>query len=467
MNNKLFILVILLLVVLPIIVSSPNYAFAQITQINPDSIPFAPAVNYRVGYNLFSLFCADLDGDFDLDIAAVDNWVYVDSEGVSILKNNGNGTFQTDIYYRTGNSHRSVFCADLDGDNDQDLAVANPNSHSVSIFMNNGDGTFQGAVNYGADGPYSVFCADLDGDNDVDLAVANGNSDNVSILKNNGDGTFQTEVDYGAGDSPHSVFCADLDGDNDLDLAVANYYSGNVSILKNNGDGTFQSAVNYGAGGCPISVFCAELDGDNDVDLAVANACSDNVSILKNNSDGTFQTKVDYGAGNFPYSVFCADLDGDNDVDLAGAGGNNVSILKNLSNETANQPPTAFIDSIGPDPAEQEETVMFGGHGEDSDGHIVGYSWRSSIDGQLSDQASFTIYNLSAGPHMIYFKVQDDDSTWSPEVSEQLYITPGDGIKVTWVYGEMAYMRQPYTIWLKAQNLGSSPTEFVYGLYEP
>jgi hypothetical protein len=93
---------------------------------------------------------------------------------------------------------------------------------------------FAPAVNYDAgDDPYSVFCADLDGDGDMDLAVANWGSANVAILKNNGDGTIQTAVNYGAGDSPWSVFCADLDGDGNLDLAVANANSNTVSVLKN------------------------------------------------------------------------------------------------------------------------------------------------------------------------------------------------------------------------------------------
>jgi outer membrane protein assembly factor BamB len=285
--------------------------------------------NYAVGDFPHSVFCADLDGDTDLDLAVANR----DNNNVSILKNNGDGTFQTAVNYDVGTSPHFVFCADLDGDGDLDLAVPNWSSNNVSILKNNGDGTFQSAVNYGAGaGPFCVFCANLDGDGDLDLAVANRNSYNVSILKNNGDGTFQTAINYGAGDGPYSVFCADLDGNGDLDLAVANFLSNNVSILKNNGDGTFQSAVNYGAGDGPISAFCADLDGDIDLDLAVADYFSDSVSILKNNGDGTFETKVDYGVGDFPHSVFCADLDGDHDLDLAVANleSDNVSILLNI-----------------------------------------------------------------------------------------------------------------------------------------
>ena len=58
----------------------------QPAQPNPDSIPFAPAVNYSVGDYPYSIFCADLDGDLYLDLA-VANW----DGNVSILKNRGNG----------------------------------------------------------------------------------------------------------------------------------------------------------------------------------------------------------------------------------------------------------------------------------------------------------------------------------------------------------------------------------------
>jgi M6 family metalloprotease-like protein len=311
------------------IINDKLYAYIYIPT---DSIPFAPAVNYATGSAPNWVFSADLNGDGDLDLAIADG-----IGSVSILNNNGNGQFPTKADYGAGDGPVSVFCADLDGDLDLDLAVANQSSDNVSILKNNGSGIFQSAVNYGTgDSPFSVFCADLDGDCDLDLAVANYYSYSVSILKNNGNGTFQTKVDYGTGWNPFSVFCADLDGDGDLDLAVANAGSNNVSILKNNGDGTFQSAVNYGAGDLPMSVFCADLDGDLDLDLAVANFSSDNVSIFVNTGNGTFQPADNYPTGDGPQSVFSTDLDGDGDFDLVTANCNsgNASILENNGNAT-------------------------------------------------------------------------------------------------------------------------------------
>ena len=181
--------------------------------------------------------------------------------------------------YAAGNRPGSVFGADVDGDGDYDLAVANYESDNVSVLLNKGDGTFAPEVDYSVENePSSVFIADLDGDGDNDMAVTNSGSCcdfSVSVLMNNGDGTLAPKMDYPAGG--FSVFSADVDGDGDNDLVTSQ-----VSVLLNNGDGTFAPKVHYQAGSGAISVFSADLDGDGDNHLAVANQNGDNVSVLLN-----------------------------------------------------------------------------------------------------------------------------------------------------------------------------------------
>ena len=62
--------------------------------------------------------------------------------------------------------------------------MANYNSNNVSILFNNGDGTFTYIGNYAAgNGPASHIAVDLDGDNFIDLAVTNYTTSNISFLK--------------------------------------------------------------------------------------------------------------------------------------------------------------------------------------------------------------------------------------------------------------------------------------------
>lgn len=80
--------------------------------------------------------------------------------------------------------------------------------------------------------------------------------------------------------------------------------------------------------------------------------------------------------------------------------------------------PVAFIDSITPDPAMQGQTVTFTGHGTDYNGSIAAYSWDGSIDGHLSNAASFSTALLSPSEQIITFTVTDDHNLVSPGATQ-------------------------------------------------
>jgi len=90
-----------------------------------------------------------------------------------------------------------------------------------------------------------------------------------------------------------------------------------------------------------------------------------------------------------------------------------------------NQYPTAYIDSITPSSAVTGTKIHFAGHGVDRDGSIVGYEWRSNIDGIISNTATFDTTGLSLGKHAIYFRVQDNRDYWSREEYNFVEIIPG------------------------------------------
>jgi hypothetical protein len=103
----------------------------------------------------------------------------------------GDGTFADEVRYGLGwGDPHSVAVGDLDGDGHPDLTVANRGYGQsfvggVSVLLNNGDGTFADRLHYGAGvASQSVAVGDLNADGHQDLAVANAVSDDVSVLLN-------------------------------------------------------------------------------------------------------------------------------------------------------------------------------------------------------------------------------------------------------------------------------------------
>jgi len=90
---------------------------------------------------------------------------------------------------------------------------------------------------------------------------------------------------------------------------------------------------------------------------------------------------------------------------------------------SVNGMPTAFIDSISPETANETDTVRFTGHGTD-DGTILRYIWNSSIDGELynGSKAWFDFSSFSSGTHVISLEIMDDRGVWSSEVTATLQI---------------------------------------------
>src|SRR6266513_1526358 len=105
--------------------------------------------------------------------------------------------FGTAANYPVGSAPPSVAVGDFNGDGKLDLASANVGSSTVSILLNNGNGTFAPAVSYTTNtnpnfptGPNFIAVGDFNRDGKLDLATADYSLGTVSILIGNGDGTF-------------------------------------------------------------------------------------------------------------------------------------------------------------------------------------------------------------------------------------------------------------------------------------
>lgn len=172
---------------------------------------------------------------------------------------------------------------DFNLDGNPDLALANRNSNDVSVLLGNGDGSFGASTAYATGlNAHAVAIGDLDADGNPDLAVANHYSCTVSVLLGKGDGTFGLKQDYGIGSGPNSVAIGDFDGDDRPDLAVANFRGGSVAVLRNIGSGSPTSVTPLPAGalGLQLSVSPNPTMSSADVRFVMPSAGRASVEIF-------------------------------------------------------------------------------------------------------------------------------------------------------------------------------------------
>jgi len=138
-----------------------------------------------------SVAVADVNGDGKPDLVVSNcgqssSCSYGDEGVVGVLLGNGDGTFQQTVTYDAGGPDTmSVAVADINSDGKPDLLAGNRCAGScsktliggVNVLLGNGDGTFQAAETYSSGNaePSSIAVADLNGDGEPDLAVANQN----------------------------------------------------------------------------------------------------------------------------------------------------------------------------------------------------------------------------------------------------------------------------------------------------
>ena len=309
--------------------------------------------------NEYSSQCsiADVDGDGDLDIAFANGRGFSfaqQTERVRLMINDGTGNFTDESVARLGpliGFGRDVAFADVDGDGDLDMAVANDFQTQQRLMINDGTGNFtdESIARIGSFVISSSHVAfgDIDNDGDLDLWFTRGGASRFGsglpqVLVNDGTGNFTNEsamrLPPGLLSEPMDCIFGDLDGDFDLDVVAGNRSSNTSRVYFNDGTGNFTSTI-LPPNSNTYSFDLGDVDGDGDLDIFGANSLSGSSreAIFINNGSGGFSnlmttwlpTASNPNIDDNDSKFFDYDMDGDLDVIIAALGGSSERILRN------------------------------------------------------------------------------------------------------------------------------------------
>ncbi len=298
------------------------------------SIAFDDHVEHAAGPYPFNLAFADFDGDGAIDAAAANPDAATDPLEISVLLNQGAGTFGARSPVFVGEIPHSIAAGDLDGDGDADIVVGYQiGSFRAGIVLNDGDAGFGAAQPLaelaGRTDAIAAIDLDVDGDRDILIGQTAG-VDEIVVLENLGGGAFAEPVGFGGPSSAYFLHLAigNVDGDDDPDVAIGRSLAqDNASIYRNQGDGSFVRNDIEGLSSSFAGNALGDVDGDGDLDLAMVSG-SAQVLLLKNaggifTSWGTFPAGAETTTGS---DLNLADLDGDGRADAMIPGTNTFRI---------------------------------------------------------------------------------------------------------------------------------------------
>ena len=250
---------------------------------------FSPHANVSIPQGAYGVQVGDINGDGHPDLAILQNSNYP----VSVAFNLGNAGFSAAVSYPAAGTALSSFgIGALRKPGLIDIVVAGNFSDFLSVLLNEGKGTFEDGIRIPMSAPPGMFAAaDFTGAGLADLAVLKPTK--VSIYQNSGKGygPFKVAATYALA-NPNFIVTADFNKDGHPDLAVS-LAGGGIAILLGQGGGQFAAPVIVSSGASSM-IALGDFNEDGNIDIATTSN-----QIFFGKGDGTFAAPQPLLAGAF------------------------------------------------------------------------------------------------------------------------------------------------------------------------
>ncbi len=287
------------------------------------------------------------------------------SPQLSVLVNQGNGTFAGEKDYSLPNTAVSLAVGDFNGDGIPDVAVGvssvatGSGPSGVYVLLGQSNGTLGAPVQIDSSlNPTGLAAGSLTTDGRTDLVVADqgyfsyvGSGQQINgalhVYLGNANGTFTAATAPTTTATNYSVAAlGDLNNDGKLDLIVAGNVAGtsagtgtpNVYTLQGNGDGTFRAANTLSLAGQDgigaTSILLADFNKSGNLGAVIGNP-ADYTEVLIGNGDGTLTDTI-LALGQRPATVAAADLLGNGYPEIlvgeanTSGQGNSLTVFQNM-----------------------------------------------------------------------------------------------------------------------------------------
>lgn len=310
----------------------------------------------RTGSSPRDLTIADVVGDGNRDLIVAN----YSENTVSVKEGGGNGVFADRFTLNVGNGPSAIALADLNGDSDQDIITANKDSGTISVVLSDGTGAFSAALSFttgdNSDAPISLALSDVNRDNLLDVVVANSTTNTISVMLNGGGGIFLSPQKTTLEGSPRSVQATDINNDGLPDLVYAIDGSMQIYVKLGLGNAAFGSTRTFTLGNVVSSFAIGDLDNDSNKDLVVTSSAGSKATALFGTGTGDFASPVEMTA-NGPLSsvkITPANQNGFPNIIAITNGTNSVEVFQGLGSRqfgaalayrSAVRPSVAYIDN--------------------------------------------------------------------------------------------------------------------------